>query len=72
MSLGSDDVKKKKTGMSIIVTWANFCHDTDKGILMSHADYCQGVTDIGFQARSHGADIQLLGHLAALAIICQR
>ena len=53
----------------------NFCHGTDKGILMSHADYCQGVTDIGFQARSHVKTLNFLGlleHLTTLTIICQR
>ena len=36
---------------------------------MSHADYCQGVTDIVYQARSHGADTQLPGVLRAFSNI---
>ena len=36
---------------------------------MSHADYCQAVTDIGFQARSHGADTEHAGVLRAFSNI---
>ena len=48
----------------------NFCHGTDKGVLMSHADYCQGVTDIGFFKLDHMVQtLNFLGFLEHLATL---